>query len=141
MKAGNILLSVLVCFGLCGSFGSDLAQGTAFTCQGRLNDGALPATGIYDLKCSIYDSTNDPGTLVAGPLTNSATAVSNGLFAATLDFGAGAFNGAVRWLEIAVRTNGNGAFTTLTPRHPNPIPSPKNSCGRKRGTLKTQLRE
>ena len=103
---------------LAASLPRGLAQGTAFTYQGRLNSSAGPATGVYDLKCSIYDSTNNPGTLVAGPLTNSATAVSNGLFAVTLDFGAGAFNGAARWLEIAVRTNGDGAFTTLTPRQP-----------------------
>src|SRR5215510_9052663 len=32
-----------------------LAQGTAFTYQGRLNDGAGPASGIYDLRFAIYD--------------------------------------------------------------------------------------
>src|SRR5439155_90756 len=48
--------------------------------------------------------------------TNSATGVSNGLFTATLDFGAGVFSGPARWLEIAVRTNGAGSFTVLTPR-------------------------
>jgi hypothetical protein len=92
------------------------AQGTAFTYQGRLNNGANPASGIYDLQFAIYDSTNSPGTLIAGPLTNSATAVSNGLFTVTLDFGAGVFNGANRALDIAVRTNGATAFTTLSPR-------------------------
>ncbi|HEX7570666.1 MAG TPA: hypothetical protein VF492_09190, partial [Verrucomicrobiae bacterium] len=54
------------------------AQGTAFTYQGRLNNGGSPASGIYDLRFAIYDSTNSRGTLIAGPLTNSATAVSNG---------------------------------------------------------------
>ena len=28
------------------------AQSTAFTYQGRLNDGANPASGFYDLRCS-----------------------------------------------------------------------------------------
>jgi hypothetical protein len=41
--------------------------------------------------------------------------VSNGLFTVTLDFGS-EFNGADRWLELAVRTNGGVAFTALTPR-------------------------
>ncbi|NOS72496.1 MAG: hypothetical protein HOP33_21560 [Verrucomicrobia bacterium] len=91
------------------------AQGTAFTYQGRLNDGPGPATGSYDLQFTIYDSTNSPGTVIAGPLTNSATAVSNGLFTVTLDFG-NQFPGADRWLEIGVRTNGGGAFSTLSPR-------------------------
>jgi hypothetical protein len=90
-------------------------QGTAFTYQGRLNDGAGPANGVYDLQFAIFDSTS-AGSLIAGPLTNSATGVTNGLFTVTLDFGANPFNGAARWLDIAVRTNGSGAFTSLTPR-------------------------
>ena len=58
------------------------------------------------------------GNLVAGPLTNSATGVANGLFTATLDFGPGVFTGPARWLELDVRTNGSGAFTLLLPRQP-----------------------
>src|ERR1022692_980858 len=90
------------------------AQGTAFTYQGRLNDGATPASGTYDLRFIVYD--NSAGGSQQGPLlTNSATAVSNGLFTATLDFG-NQFPGANRWLEIGVRTNGGGSFFTLSPR-------------------------
>jgi trimeric autotransporter adhesin len=90
------------------------AQGTAFTYQGRLTDGANPAGGIYDLRFTLYD--NSTGGSQQGPiLTNSATAVSNGLFTATLDFG-NQFPGANRWLEIGVRTNGGGSFFTLSPR-------------------------
>ena len=90
------------------------AQGTAFSYQGRLLDNGQPASGIYDLRFGIYDAASF-GALQGGLLTNSATAVSNGLFTATLDFG-NQFNGAGRWLEIAVRTNGSGAFTILTSR-------------------------
>jgi hypothetical protein len=92
------------------------AQGTAFTYQGRLNDGAGPATGIYDLRFEIYDAAGG-GSAVADPLTNAAVAITGGLFTVTLDFGDGVFTGADRWLEIGVRTNGNGAFTALAPRH------------------------
>ncbi len=99
------------------------AQGTAFTYQGRLNDGVNPAGGIYGLRFTIFDSTNLPGTVVAGPLTNAAVAVSNGLFTVALDFGA-VFNGAARWLEIGVRPGGSSSdFTTLAPRQPvSPTP-------------------
>ena len=90
------------------------AQGTAFTYQGRLNDGANPATGIYDLRFAIYDAAS-AGVVQGSALTNAATAASNGLFTVTLDFG-NQFPGASRWLEIAVRTNGGGSFTTLNPR-------------------------
>lgn len=91
------------------------AQGTAFTYEGRLNQGGSPANGSYDFRFSLFP-TNTGGTLAYGFLTNSATAVSNGLFTVTLDFGAGAFNGTSYWLQIGVRTNGGGAFSPLSPR-------------------------
>jgi hypothetical protein len=68
------------------------AEGTAFTCQGRLNDGSAPANGSYDLRFASHDSPGG-GVLVGGPLTNAPTAMSNGLFTVTLDPGAGAFIG------------------------------------------------
>jgi hypothetical protein len=92
-----------------------LAQGSAFTYQGRLGAGGSPANGVYDLTFTLFNTNTGAGT-VAGPVTNSAVAVSNGLFAVTLDFGGSAFNGAERWLEIGVRSNGVTAFTTLAAR-------------------------
>jgi len=89
-------------------------QGTAFTYQGRLNDGASPATGVYDVKFAIYDAAMS-GAAVSSALTNTAIGVTNGLFTTTLDFG-NVFNGVNRWLEIAVRTNGVAPFVTLSPR-------------------------
>jgi hypothetical protein len=99
------------------------AQGTAFLYQGRLNDGGSPATGNYDLRFAIYDAVTN-GNAISFPLTNSATAVSNGLFTATLDFGAGIFTGTNYWLQIGVQTNGmTNAFITLVPRQPVlPVP-------------------
>jgi hypothetical protein len=94
---------------------STQAQGTAFTYQGRLNDGANPASGTFDLKFSLFTASSG-GSVAAGPVTNSAATVSNGLFATAIDFGPGIFNGTTYWLEIAVRTNGGGTFATLTPR-------------------------
>ena len=81
-----------------------LAQGTMFTYQGRLLDGANPATGKYDLRFNVYDAAS-AGSLIAGPVTNTAVPVTNGLFVATIDFGAGVFTGPARWLEIGVRSN------------------------------------
>jgi hypothetical protein len=90
--------------------------GRAFTYQGRLDDGSTPANGTYELKFTLCDSESGP-TVINAPLTNAATAVSNGLFTVTLDFGPGAFTGDARWLDIAVRTNGSPSdFTTLAPR-------------------------
>ena len=111
------LLALQLAF-LNGALLSAQAQGTAFTYQGRLNDNGSPAAGSYDLLLTIYDSASNPGTIIAGPVTNAATAVTGGLFTIALDFGASVFTGPPRWLEIGVRTNGGAAFTTLSPRQP-----------------------
>src|SRR5689334_15011085 len=93
------------------------SQGTAFTYQGRLNDGANPANGRYDFQFIIF-SQSIFGNPAAPILTNANLAVSNGLFSVTLDFGAGIFTGSNYWLDISVRTNGSGAFSQLLPRQP-----------------------
>ena len=111
------LLTVLAIF---AGINHVAAQGTAFAYQGRLNDGTNPATGIYDLRFTIYDAAT--GGAAHGALTNAATGITNGLFTATLDFG-GVFNGANYWLELAARTNGGGAFSPLSPRQPV-LPTP-----------------
>ena len=107
-------LAALLCTGLTFPLH---AQGTAFTYQGRLSDGAAAATGAYDLRFVIYDASS--GGNQHGPvLTNSSVAVSDGLFTVALDFGASVFTGAERWLEIGVRTNGGTTFSLLSPRQP-----------------------
>ena len=68
-----------------------LAQGTAFTYQGRLNDANGSASGVYDFQFGLY-ATNAGGAAIAGPVTNSAILVSNGLFLAAIGFGS-VFNG------------------------------------------------
>ena len=70
-------------------------QGTVFTYAGQLSDGEKPANGSYDLQCSLF-TVPSGGTLAAGFLTNSATALSNGLFTVALDFGAGR----VHWHDL-----------------------------------------
>jgi hypothetical protein len=114
MKPKQLLLVAVVFYSLLTPVRLALAQGTAFTYQGRLNDGANPAHGNYDLTFGLFSVSSGAGQ-VGNTLTNSATAVSNGLFTVTLDFG-NQFPGADRWLEMSARTNGNGAFTTLSPR-------------------------
>ena len=92
--------------------------GTAFTYQGRLNDGGQTANGVYDLRFAVFDAASGPAQ-IGGVLTNAATPVSNGLFTVILDFGPGVFTGEGRWLEIGVRTSGSpDDFTTLSPRQP-----------------------
>jgi len=119
--------------GLCGLLAGRLHAaplGTAFSYQGRLNEAGAPANGIYDVRFALWDAATN-GTALGPALTNTALALTNGLFTAALDFGAGLFDGTARWLEIAVRTNGGAAFTTLAPRQPLArSPAPRRCASR-----------
>ncbi|MGA2279756.1 MAG: tail fiber domain-containing protein [Verrucomicrobiota bacterium] len=103
-----------------------LAQGTAFTYQGRLNDGNCHATGLYDFQFEVFDAASG-GNQQGTTLTRLMVPVTNGLFTVTLDFSPGAspgvFPGDARWLDISARTNGASSFTALTPRQPL-LPTP-----------------
>jgi len=128
LKFGTILVLLLT---LNHPFAPARAQGTAFTYQGRLNDGASPANGSYDLVFTLF-ATDIKGLVIAGPVTNAATAVVNGFFTTTIDFGTGVFNGSNYWLEIGVCTNGGNDFTTLAPRQslgPTPYAVYANTAG------------
>src|SRR5258705_13415251 len=97
---------------------SAFAQGSAFIYQGRLLDSTNPANGLYEMQFTLFDASTN-GSQVATPVSVAPVAVSNGLLAVSLDFGSAPFNGAPRWLEIAVRTFGSGATpTVLAPRQP-----------------------
>ena len=95
-----------------------LAQpaGTAFTYQGRLSDNGTAVTGPFDLQFMLYTAAVG-GTAVGAILTVNDVAVTNGLFTVVLDFGAFAFTGSARFLEIGVRPGAStGAFTVLSAR-------------------------
>src|SRR6266571_2784534 len=79
---------------------SAFAQGSSFTYQCRLTDGGTPANGNYVLQFALWDSVSG-GTQIATQTVNPV-AVSAGIFTVTLDFGASAFPGANRFLEISV---------------------------------------
>jgi len=92
------------------------AQSSAFTYQGSLTQAGLPVTGLQDFEFRLFNA-------AAGGAQQGATipvadwGVTNGLFTVPLDFGAAAFPGADRWLQIAVRAGANtGSYTTLSPR-------------------------
>ena len=93
-----------------------IAQPSAFSYHGFLTDQGRPANATYDLQFTIYDSASD-GSAAAEPVDAGDLSVTNGLFTITLDFGAEAFDGNDRWLEIAVRPGASdGDFTDIVPR-------------------------
>ncbi len=109
----NIFIgSICICLLASAAF----AQTTAFNFQGRLNDGANPANGNVEMQFKLFDALaggNQIGAIVSRP----NVAVINGIFAAPLDFGAAAFDGSARFVEIGVRPTGNtNGFSILNPR-------------------------
>ncbi len=123
-----LLLGTALCSG-CLTTSPVFAQSTAFTYQGRLNDTGQPANGYYDLVFSLFPASTGTGQ-IGGWITNTATPVSSGLFTVMLDFGPTAFTSPDRWLQLAVRTNGASALTTLLPRqHISPAPYTIHALG------------
>ncbi len=93
------------------------AQGTGFNFQGRLNDGANPASGQYDLQFRLYSAITGSGQL-GSTIARPATVLINGVFSVNLDFGSTAFNNPnAVFLEIGVKPGGSpNAYTILGPR-------------------------
>jgi hypothetical protein len=107
-----IIIAILGCLAHAGS--DTYAQGTAFTYQGQLQSGGIPANGSYDMTFALYNASSG-GAQVGLTLTDLGLGVTNGLFTALLDFGP-VFNGTAYWLQIGVRTNGVVSYTPLSPR-------------------------
>lgn len=115
----RILLSILFCLLASVSLS---AQVTAFTYQGNLQSSGSPANGNFDFEFKLFDALTN-GTQQGSTQQRLNVVVANGVFAVTLDFGLTSLPGTNRWLDIAVRNAGGGAFTLLTPRQPvNAVP-------------------
>jgi hypothetical protein len=100
--------------------GAVRAQTTPFTYQGKLNDGANPANGNYDIQFKLFDTPTVGTGVQQGPtITNATVAVNAGVFSVALDFGFPAYSGPPRYLEISVRPSGSpSGYTLLSPRSP-----------------------
>jgi hypothetical protein len=120
--------AILVLTCCCSLPSAALAQGTvdflkAFTYQGRLDDGARPANGLYDFNFKLHDA--ETGGAVVGPAEGvglNAVLVTDGVFSVTLDFG-DVFHGGARWLAVAANTNLATPLNLLTPRQ-QVLPTP-----------------
>ena len=122
----RFLLALALGFSFNATFSTAFAQGTtAFTYQGQLHDSGTNANGNYAMIFALYPAASG-GSQIGGSFTNILT-LANGLFTVNLDFGAGAFDGTARWLDIKVGfTNGANVVTsaeTLSPRVPV-LPAP-----------------
>ena len=115
----SAFITLVIGVTILGSPSALFGQGTAFTYQGRLQDGGTLANGNYDFQFTLWDALSG-GTQQPQPaavtVIRSGVPVANGVFTTQLDFGANAFPGTDRYLEIGVRLAGGGAFTILSPR-------------------------
>lgn len=110
MKMRTLLLLGLM---ILGCWGTTWSQTTAFTYQGKVTDTLVPGSATYDLEFALYTTA---GAIVGSPIQRNGTPVNNGVFTVSLDFGATAFTGAARLLEIRVKRSGETSYTALTPR-------------------------
>lgn len=98
-----------------------LAQGSAFTYQGRLDDAGVPADGLHDLRFRLFDAPVT-GVQVGQTLCADNVVITDGLFGFPLDFGPQYATLAQRHLEIEVRRHTGldcsnvGGFIVLAPR-------------------------
>ena len=87
-----------------------------FTYQGQLRNAGALVNGPVDLRITLWDSDIAGGQV--GPINNyQAVPITDGRFALGLNFGATAFDGSNRWVQLEFRSPaGSGQYLTLNPR-------------------------
>jgi hypothetical protein len=99
-----------------GPLAPQSAVDTSFTYQGRLIQSGGPVSDTCDFRFNLYDDASPFPSLVVGPVEQTNVPVSDGYFSTSIDFGADAFTGEGRQLEILTRCPaGSGSYTTLSP--------------------------
>lgn len=100
--------------------------GPSFTYQGELTQSGTPVDGTVHLRFSLWDApgTGVPptgGTQIGASQVAANVPIQKGIFTALVnpggEFGANAFNGDARWLQVEVCTDGTcSSATVLGPR-------------------------
>jgi len=116
MRISTMVLATAAALASVGMASVASAQnlGGAFTYQGTFADSGVPASGSYDFEFALY--TIDQGGSAVQTVTRAGVTVNGGLINALVDFGAAAYNGQVKWVEVRVRHAGSGSYTALAPR-------------------------
>lgn len=92
--------------------------GSAFNYQGQIKFNGVPVNDICDFDFTLWDSSQAGATQIGGVIVAANVQVTNGVFTTELDYGASAFNGDARWLEIDMSCqNTGGGPVTLQPRN------------------------
>ena len=87
-----------------------------FTYQGQLRNAGQLVNGPVDLKISMWDA-DTAGVQIGSSNTFNAVPMTDGRFALGLNFGASAFDGSNRWIQVEFRNPaGSGLYQALNPR-------------------------
>ena len=87
-----------------------------FTYQGQLRNAGQLVNGPVDLKISMWDA-DTAGVQIGTSNTFNAVPMTDGRFALGLNFGASAFDGSNRWIQVEFRNPaGSGLYLPLNPR-------------------------
>lgn len=115
-----VVTAILVLIAQCSPSALAASVGTSFTYQGSLSQAGNPVNGSADVRVGLWDGSAGGATQIGTTFTASNITITNSVFSVDLDFGAGAFNGDERWLEIAVRVphdpGDTQPFIALNPR-------------------------
>ena len=90
------------------------AVDTSFTYQGQLKRSDVPVSDSCDFEFRLFTAESG-GTPIGPAELASGVPMMNGLFAVELDFGAGAFSGDQRFLEITVQCSDDVAPVIMSP--------------------------
>ncbi|HVF46556.1 MAG TPA: tail fiber domain-containing protein [Pyrinomonadaceae bacterium] len=91
------------------------AQTTLFKFETKLPNEVTPATDVYQMEFKLFDAAAG-GTQVGATNVVGAVDVQNRSFSVWLDFGAAAFSGPDRYIEISYRRNSTQPFATVPTR-------------------------
>ena len=115
--------TLLTLVAACGLTTATAAQPTAFTYQGRLKNGAAPASGLHDFRFTLFNAASG-GVQVGTPQCVDNVPVTDGLFTTALDFGQQFVTTEARFLQIEVRADTGlscvnaAGLVVLGPRQP-----------------------
>jgi hypothetical protein len=119
MPLQRTLFTLLLMF-LLAPIASAAPLGRSFTYQGELSQSGTPIEGAVNLRFSLWDAASG-GTQIGASQIASGILATKGLFTAEVnaadEFGAQAFSGEARWLQVEVCSDAGCTSTTvLDPR-------------------------
>jgi hypothetical protein len=118
MKLHTVLILLVL---LLVGAGSAFAQTSEFNYQGRLNDAGAAANGTYQIQFKLFDAA-EGGNQIGKTIDAGQVLVTDGAYSAVLDFGAEAFGGGDRYLEVSVRKTESDAYAPMTRQKINSTP-------------------